>query len=65
MLSFALALSVLPLIQATAIPRAPSAAAFVAPSSGGGSELDIAGTGVGEPLNVRPPRYMSRAALPT
>ncbi|EIN11369.1 hypothetical protein PUNSTDRAFT_63001 [Punctularia strigosozonata HHB-11173 SS5] len=52
MLPFTLVLSILPLIRASAVPRASDAVAFFAPSAGGGSELDIAGTGVGEPLNV-------------
>ena len=31
----------------------PNAVAFIDPAKNGGSWLDVAGTGVGEPMNVR------------
>lgn len=37
---------------AVARPAATNSVAFVNPTSDGGSWLDVAGTGVGEPMNV-------------
>jgi len=55
MLSFAVLLSLPLLVLSVTVPASDlqrRAVAFVAPAQGGGSQLDDAGNGLGEPLNV-------------
>lgn len=47
-------------------PRSSAAVAYFDPTAGGGSWLDVAGTGVGEPMNVRPAlSFLSLLSLPS
>lgn len=47
----------LPVLAAMAIPMVKRATSFFDPPSGNGSWFDVAGPGVGEPLNVSGNKY--------
>ena len=53
------------LVHATIVLATPvkRATAFFNPADGGGSMLDVAGVGVGEPMNVREPPLIATMSL--